>query len=184
MSELRAEMLTQMRLHRLAPKTQVAYVGAVKGLARFYHTSPDQLTPVQVQDYLHDLLVHRRRSWSTCNIAINAFRFLYGKTLKRDLRQVDLPRCRREQKRPEVLSPEEVERLLTTPGNPKHRALLMPPAQPASASAKSSDSSSATSTACGWPSASGRARDARTARRSSLRACWRNCAPYLSAESA
>lgn len=125
MSVLRAEMLKQMRLHRLAPKTQVAYVDAVKGLARFYHQSPDQLSSAQVQDYLHHLLVERKLSWSTCNIAINAFRFLYCKTLKRDACQLDLPRCRQEQKLPEVLSPQEVERLLSSPTNPKHRALLM-----------------------------------------------------------
>jgi site-specific recombinase XerD len=118
-------MVKRMRLHRLAPKTQVAYVDAVKGLAGFYHQSPDQLTSAQVQDYLHHLLVERKMSWSTCNIAINAFRFLYGKTLKRDACQLDLPRCRREQKLPEVLSPQEVERLLSSPSNPKHRALLM-----------------------------------------------------------
>ena len=103
MTTLRAEMVKRMRLHRLAPKTQVAYVDAVKGLARFYHASPDQLTSAQVQDYLHHLLVERKMSWSTCNIAINAFRFLYCKTLKRDACQLDLPRCRQEQKLPEVL---------------------------------------------------------------------------------
>jgi site-specific recombinase XerD len=118
-------MLKQMQLQRLAPKTQQSYINAVRGLARFYRRSPDQLTPRQLQDYLHHLLVERKLAWSTCNIAIHAFRFLYCKTLKWDACQLDLPRGRREQKLPQILSPQEVERLLSSPSNPKHRALLM-----------------------------------------------------------
>lgn len=125
MTALRTEMTRQMQLHRLAPGTQLAYVDAVKNLARFYHRSPDRLTPRQVQDYLHHLLVDRKLSWSTCNIATHAFRFLYVKTLGLEDFRFSLPRCKREQKLPEILSTDEVERLLTSPRNPKHRALLM-----------------------------------------------------------
>ena len=37
MTPLRAQMIYQMQLERLAPKTQAAYVAAVAGLATFYH---------------------------------------------------------------------------------------------------------------------------------------------------
>jgi len=43
MTPLRAKMIDDMPLARLAPKTQAAYVTAVSGLATFYHRSPDQL---------------------------------------------------------------------------------------------------------------------------------------------
>jgi len=59
MTPLRAQMIYQMQLERLAPKTQAAYVTAVAGLARFYHCSPDQLSPDQIRRYLHHLLVDR-----------------------------------------------------------------------------------------------------------------------------
>ena len=70
MTALRSEMLKQMQVRRLAPKTQRAYVDAVKGLARFYRQSPDVLTSGQLQDYLHHLLAERKLSWSSCNIAV------------------------------------------------------------------------------------------------------------------
>lgn len=124
MTALREAMLRQMRLHRLAPKTQQSYVYALRGLARFYRQSPDRLTPRQLEDYLHHLLVERHLAWSTCNIAIHAFRFLYVKTLKRDDFRFDLP-CKRQQRLPEILSPPDVERLVTSPRHPKHRAVLM-----------------------------------------------------------
>ena len=125
MTPLRAEMIKQMQLHRFAPSTQEGYLSAVRGLAGFYRQSPDRLTPRQVQEYLHHLLHKRKLAWSTCNVAINAFNFLYLKTLKWDACRLDLPRCRLEQKLPEILSAQEVERLVTCPSNPKHRALLM-----------------------------------------------------------
>jgi hypothetical protein len=52
MTPLRAQMIYQMQLARLAPKTQAAYVAAVAGLATFYHRSPDQLSPAQIRRYL------------------------------------------------------------------------------------------------------------------------------------
>ena len=119
MTALRAQMIKQMQLHRLAPRTQRAYANAVKNLAIFYRQSPDQLSPSQVQDYLHAMLVEQKLSWSTCNIAIHAFRFFYVKMLRWSELHLELPRCRREQRLPEILSTEEVKRLLAAPSNPK-----------------------------------------------------------------
>ena len=62
LTPLRAQMIYQMQLERLAPKTQAAYVTAVAGLATFYHCSPDQLSPEQMRHYLHHVLVDRHRS--------------------------------------------------------------------------------------------------------------------------
>lgn len=125
MSVLRAEMTRHMQLRRLSPKTQKSYLYAVKCLARFYHQSPDRLTPRQVQDYLHHLLEKRKLAWSSCNVAVNAFVYFYTRVLGWDRLKLDLPRCKRESRLPEVLSTEEVERLLDAPDNPKHRVLLM-----------------------------------------------------------
>jgi site-specific recombinase XerD len=118
-------MIRQMELHRLAPNTQRLYVRAVRGLAAFYHQSPDRLTFRQVEDYLHHLLVGRKLSWSTCNVAIHACRFLYLKTLERDQMEFHLPRCKCESKLPEILSTREIERLINWPKTLKHRVLLM-----------------------------------------------------------
>lgn len=125
MSMLRAQMIRQMQLHRLAPTTQDRYVKSIRRLATFYHQSPDRLTPRQIQDYLHHMMVRRKLAWSTCNIALNAFRFLYLRTLKWDALKLDLPRSRHEQKLPQVLSVDEARRLVTWHLNLKHRALLM-----------------------------------------------------------
>jgi site-specific recombinase XerD len=118
-------MIRQMELHRLAPNTQRLYVRAVRGLAAFYHQSPDRLTFRQVEDYLHHLMVERKLAWSTCNVAIHGCRFLYLKTLKWDQMEFQLPRCKRESKLPEILSTREIERLIRWPRSLKHRVFLM-----------------------------------------------------------
>lgn len=124
-SPLRVQMIRQMELCRLSPNTQRLYVRAVQGLAAFYHQSPDRLTFRQVEDYLHHLMVGRKLAWSTCNVAIHACRFLYLRTLKRDQMEFQLPRCKRESKLPEVLSRQEIKRLISWPQTLKHRVLLM-----------------------------------------------------------
>jgi Phage integrase, N-terminal SAM-like domain len=77
MTPLRAKMLHQLQLHRLASHTQKAYVQAVEDVARFYWRSPDQLTADEIRDYLHHLLVDRQLAWSTCNIVAAGLRFFY-----------------------------------------------------------------------------------------------------------
>ena len=60
MTPLRAKMIRDMQLQRLAPKIQQASVTAVAGLAKFYGCAPDQLSPDQIRSYLHHVLVERR----------------------------------------------------------------------------------------------------------------------------
>jgi integrase/recombinase XerD len=125
MKPLRLQMIRQMQLERLAPKTQDAYVAAVAGLAKFYWRAPDQLSPEQIRTYLHHLLVDRHLAWSSCNQVACGLKFFYTKTLGWDTLQLNLPPRTRRSQLPHVLSAEELQRLFTSATNPKHRALLM-----------------------------------------------------------
>ncbi len=51
MTELRQRMITDMKLHGLAPSTQKVYAKAVERLARHYGRSPEQLSEQQLRDY-------------------------------------------------------------------------------------------------------------------------------------
>ena len=53
MTPLRAKMIRDMELQRLAPKTQKAYSAAVAGLAKFSGRSPAPLPPDQIRASLH-----------------------------------------------------------------------------------------------------------------------------------
>jgi site-specific recombinase XerD len=78
----------------------------------------------EVQGYLAYLINDRGLSWSTCNIAAQAFRFLYHITLGRDAVTFEVPLSKQPQRLPDILSREEVARLIEAPPNPKHRLLL------------------------------------------------------------
>ena len=125
MTPLRAQMIRDMPLQRLAPQTQKAYVTAVAGLAKFYQCSPDRLRPEQIRTYLHHLLTERRLAWSSCNQAAAGLKFFYTKTLGWDVLHLDLPPRTGRSQLPQVLSIEELQRLFTRTKNPRHRALLM-----------------------------------------------------------
>jgi hypothetical protein len=55
MSALSQQMDNAMVLRGLADKTREAYLQSVRGLAKYYHRSPDELTDKDVQAYLLDL---------------------------------------------------------------------------------------------------------------------------------
>src|SRR5262249_31899920 len=125
MTPLRAQMIRDMQLERLAPQTQKAYVSAVAGLAKFYQCSPDRLKPEQLRTYLHHLLVERHLAWSSCNQVAAGLKFFYTKTLGWDVLHLDLPPRTGRSQLPQVLSIEELQHLFTRAKNPRHRVLLM-----------------------------------------------------------
>ena len=124
MSELRTRMIRDMALRGFAPRTHEAYIAAVVRLAKHYHRSPDQLTNEDVQAYLAHLIQERKLSWSTCSQAAHAFRFLYHVTLGHPPADFHVPAPKQPQKLPEILSREEVWRLLAAPPHPRHRLVL------------------------------------------------------------
>jgi site-specific recombinase XerD len=124
MTELRRRMIRDMTVRGFSPNTHESYLAAVRGLARHYRRSPDQLSAEEVQAYLAHMVTARKLSWSTRNIAASAFRFLYHVTLGRDTVEFEVPVVKQSQRLPEILSRDEVARVLESPPNPKHRLLL------------------------------------------------------------
>jgi site-specific recombinase XerD len=124
MTELRRQMEKDMVLRGMAEATREAYLAAVTGLVRFYRRAPDQIADTEVQAYLLHLLEERKRSWSTVNIAVHGLRFFYHVTLKRDRTQFTIPHRKRQVHLPEILSREDVHRLLAATPNRKHRTAL------------------------------------------------------------
>jgi integrase/recombinase XerD len=125
MGELRDRMVRDMDVRRFSPRTIESYVAGVRGLAKHYHRAPDQLSNDEVQRYLLYIREQRHLSASTCNQVRCALKFFYEVTLQRPRAALTVPPVRREQKLPEILSREEVERLLAAAGTLRERVLLM-----------------------------------------------------------
>ncbi len=128
MTQLRQQLVQEMVLRGFSPKTQEVYTGAIYHLAKYYRRSPDALSDQELRDYVFHLATVRKLSASSLNQTVSAFRFFYEQILQRDASQFRrfLPRVKKEVKRAQCFSVEEVERLLTVGcEHPKHRAFLM-----------------------------------------------------------
>lgn len=125
MTQLRQQMINDMKVRGMAERTIGSYIDAVAGIAKFYRRAPDELNDREVQQYLLHLIDERGLSWSTCNIAVSGLRFLYRVTLARRDSEFCIPRAKRPQRLPEILSRAEVGQLLAVTSNLKHRTVLM-----------------------------------------------------------
>ncbi|QBM28353.1 tyrosine-type recombinase/integrase [Hydrogenophaga pseudoflava] len=122
-SPLRQRMLEDMRMRRLAPQTQTAYIRAVRRFAAYLHRPPDTATVEDLRNFqLH--LVDEGTSPTTLNATITGLKFFCEITLDRaeltaKMQPVHVPRTL-----PVVLSREEVARLIAATGNLKHQTAL------------------------------------------------------------
>jgi site-specific recombinase XerD len=120
----RTQFLNYMTLKRFSDHTKRLYLGGVKGLAKFYHQSPDTLTNEQIQAYFRHLIEDRKVSWGTCNNYFSAIICFYRNVCKRDETHFQIPPRPRIKKLPIVFSVEEVKRLFAAAANFKHQVLL------------------------------------------------------------
>jgi len=122
---LRQRMLDAMLVRGLAKRTQDSYLNSVTQLAKHTHCSPDTLTTERLQNYFLYLVKHRNLSPASCRLHLNGIRFLYLQVLNWDTFDIKLHTPKRAQKIPELLSRQEVMRILSVNSNVKHRMMLM-----------------------------------------------------------
>jgi site-specific recombinase XerD len=120
---LRQRMIDDMRMRKLEPRTQEAYIRAVRKLAAYLKRSPDTASVEELRSFqLH--LVDTGTSPITLNATLTGLKFFFDITLGRSelmakMQPVKVPRTL-----PVVLSPEEVSRLIAAARNVKHQAAL------------------------------------------------------------
>jgi len=125
MSTLREQMLADMQLKGLTPKTQKIYLREVRNYAKYFDKSPEELGEKELREYLLHLLNERKLAKGTYRFYYQALKFLYKNTLKRE-DFVEKIRCPQGKKKlPVVLDLTEVKTLLSVMENLKHRAILM-----------------------------------------------------------
>jgi integrase/recombinase XerD len=124
MTPLRKRMLDELELRNLSARTTRTYVGVVERFAKYFQKPPQQLGPQQVREYLLHLIRDQAAPPSTVLVYRAALRFLYVCTLKRSWFEERVPQPKRRPTLPDVLSAEEVTRLLDSTSNLKHWTLL------------------------------------------------------------
>jgi len=105
-------------------KTIKAYRNHIKRFFEFACKNPEELEANDIRKYLFYLLDQRACSHSYVNQAVSALKFLCGNVLKQNHLIINIPRPKKERKLPEVLSQNDILRILQSVNNEKHRANL------------------------------------------------------------
>ena len=120
---LRQRMLDDMSMLKLSPQTQAAYIRAVKNFTRFLGRSPDTAGAEDLRRYqLH--MVEQGTSSTTLNATITGLKFFFEVTLDRPEAMKKMCHVYQPRRLPEILSHEEVTRLLQAAGSLKYQAAL------------------------------------------------------------
>lgn len=124
MTELRRRFIEDLQLQGKSKRTRDAYVRTVRMLAEHFNTPPDQLTEAQIRQYF--LYVTNVKKWSPSTItqALCGIKTFYTLTLQQDWQILDLIRPHKAQTLPDVLSRDEVQRLLQAVRLPHYRLCL------------------------------------------------------------
>lgn len=125
MGKLRDRMVQEMRVRDLSLRTIEAYVAAVAGVTKHYGRAPDTLTDDEIHHYLIHIREQRHLAASTCHQIRCGLKFFYDITLRRPRPTLSVPVVRAPQKLPQILSRQEVTRIIEATRTLRHRLLLM-----------------------------------------------------------
>jgi len=86
---------------------------------------PEAIGSKEMQAYILHLIKFKKISESTQNQIINAYKAYVEKVLKRPKEYIEIPRPKRPKKLPDVLSTNEVAKIINSPKNLKHKLCLL-----------------------------------------------------------
>src|SRR2546426_9267142 len=118
-------MLEELRRRNYAESTVRTYIRTVEHFSRYFHRPPDQLGPEHIREYQAALFTRWKLASNTVTQRLAALRFFYVRVLKRGWSVAETPYPKKVLHLPQVLSPEEVARLIDAaefPGNRWHTA--------------------------------------------------------------
>lgn len=124
MSQLKQRFIRDLKLRNFSPKTVQCYVCALERVSLHFGRCPSGLSKEELKSYL-ELQINQGKGWATINNLLTSFKHFYCGTLGRSYFMDQFKRPRHCSKLPTVLSLEEVERLIQSIRNIKHRVLVM-----------------------------------------------------------
>ncbi|WP_052467088.1 site-specific tyrosine recombinase/integron integrase [Psychroserpens damuponensis] len=118
------EYLLKLELKRYSDNTVRNYVSCFETFINyFYDRDPISLNEVDVRKYLQKL-IQEGKSNSYVNLAINSIKFFYEIVHGMPNRFYSIERPRKEKKLPEVLSKEEIIKIINSTNNNKHKCIV------------------------------------------------------------
>lgn len=113
-----------MEIRNYSPRSIICYVQMLANASRYYHRSPDGLSLEEIKKYLHYCIHVRGLSVSTVNQTISSFKILFQDVLGKSWENIKIKRPRKNKHLPDILSKEEVGKMIRLTANPKHKVII------------------------------------------------------------
>lgn len=124
-SQFIEQVIREMQLRNYSVRTITTYSVLLTKVEGFFQQPIDSITLDQFKSFLHHRIVHDNVSVSMVNQYISAYKILQSDVLGREWESIKIKRPRREKRLPVVMSQSEMERLICSTKNIKHKAMLM-----------------------------------------------------------
>ena len=126
LKELTEKTDRALKLKGYSSLTIGAYKGHTIRFFEFIKKQPDQVANEDIEEYLLYILDKKKVSFSYVNQAISAIKFVYKHVIKsNNIYNIIVPRPKKVEKLPDILSNDEIIRLFKEVMNVKHRAILI-----------------------------------------------------------
>lgn len=125
MSQLRKKFDEFMQLRNLSERTRESYLRVLIDLASFYHMSPELIRQDQIIEYVLYLQNNKGLAFSSCNVALSAFKCFYNQFLNKGTLVFKVPPRRTPKTLPTVYTRQEVRSLIQCTSHPKYRLIFM-----------------------------------------------------------
>ncbi len=122
--DLVVQVESELKLRGYSQKTRKNYLWHIKSFSSFFTTHPSELGRSDVQQYLLHLF-EQEASHSLVGQAVSAIKFIYKIIYNKADVVTKLPRPKQQKKLPDILSEQEVVKILESVQNIKHKAILL-----------------------------------------------------------
>ena len=119
------QLVFEMQYRNYSSSSIKTYRELLLSVEKHFLKSIKEVTVDELKQYLHLRITQENVSVSLVNQTISAFKILQTDVLKREWNAFKIKRPRREKKLPEILSQEEIQKMISCTKNIKHKAIIM-----------------------------------------------------------
>jgi site-specific recombinase XerD len=115
----------ELSFRNRSKRTAVSYLDyAQRYISHFHGRNLQEISNLEIQEYLNDIVLRMGYSHSTLNLQISAIRSFYHLVFRIELQDIDLPRPKAVKDLPKVLSMGELQRMIEGCANKKHQLII------------------------------------------------------------
>lgn len=125
MTNLLIQFEKDLRIKGLSDRTIKTYVRCVTDYQKHYNFEIDFNSSMPIKDFLYFLINERKISRAYMHQIYSALKFFYINTLGQNWEVLRIPKIKIDKKLPDILSRYEIEKIIDTVINLKHKSMIM-----------------------------------------------------------